>query len=149
MAGNVTIEVSGMKQVQTTLTNFERALPANLKKGMRSAGVILERDMKQKVSGPGRSTAAKSKKGRAAFRNRPAFSRLTQAPGVVTNRLRASIRFALKLKGVITGARVDYDKYLEKGTKNMPAYPFVGPTWKDKGKAALKAIDKAILRPLK
>ncbi len=140
MADDVTIEISGMKQVSTKLNGFSRALPANVKKGLRNAGVILERDMKQKVSGPGR----KRTKGGSAFGPRNDF------PGVVTNRLRSSIRFALTVgNGLLVGARVKYDKFLEFGTRNMPAYAFVGPTWKDKGKAALKAIDKAILKPFK
>jgi len=140
MADDVTIEVSGMKQVVGTMKGFERALPTNIKKGMRSAGVILERDMKRKVSGPGR----KRTKGGAAF------SRSNDFPGVVTNRLRSSIRFALTVgNALIIGARVKYDKFLEFGTRKMQAYAFVGPTWRDKGKAALAAIDKAILKPFK
>jgi len=126
------------------LGDFRKALPANLKMGLRNAGVILEGDMKRKVSGPGRKRARKGKKVAS-------FSRLNQYPGVISGRLRASIKAVLIRfsKGLKVGANVKYDKFLVRGTKNMPAYDYVGPTWKDKGKEATAAINEQILKPLK
>ena len=139
---NMEVTVAGNKEVNHMMTDFQRGLPKNIKKGLTKAGAILELDMKKKVSGPARS-------GKNARRAAP-FSRLREFPGVVTGRHRASIRSMLvRGPGILIGAVVDYAKFLIQGTKKMPSYDYVGPAWQDKGDAAMDAINREVLKPLK
>ena len=117
------------------LAGWSRALPGQIKKGLVQAGIILEHDMKRKVSGP------------SHVRN-PGVS--NPFPGVDQNRLRPSINAQISPDGtqLKVGPNVEYAPWLEYGTPRMPPYPFVGPTWEDKGDDAVRAIQIAIFRPL-
>ena len=111
--------------------------------GMNTAGALLERDMKKKLSGPGRfkgSTAGP-------------ISRLGNFPGVVTGKLRQSVGFNVSRQSagplLVVGPKAKYAVFLELGTRFMPGgYPFVMPTWEDKNENAIGAIKKEVMRPL-
>jgi HK97 gp10 family phage protein len=121
---------------------FTEALPANLRKGFQTAGALFERDMKAKLSGPGRT----------AHSTAGPFSRLNNFPGVRTGRLRASVSAQLTGSGTALTLRVgpntEYAPYLEFGTSRMPSYAFVRPTLEDNGDRALDMIANEILGPL-
>ena len=117
-------------------------MPKNLKVGFTRAGAILERDMKKKVTGPGRVR----RKGITTSNSSP-------FPGVVTNFLRAGISAIVRspLSGIQlrVGPKADYARFLELGTRFIdPPYAFIGPTWEDKGESAISAIQKQINKPL-
>lgn len=133
----ITITMNGEKRLSRKLKNFSTALPANIKKGFTIAGVIFERDMKKKLSRPGRRKGPSS----------------NPYPGVITGRLRGSVLAQVKNTPagfqLRVGPKVKYAKFLEFGTKKMPAYAFIGPTLRDKLDQAVSAIQKEIAKPLK
>ena len=122
--------------------NFLNALPQQLRQGFNKAGAIFERDMKRKVSGPGR---------KRGMTHGP-YSRLNSYPGVITGRLRASINAQVSGSGtdltLRVGPNVMYAPFLEFGTSRMPAYAFVGPTLEHMSEKAMDAIQDAIAVPL-
>jgi HK97 gp10 family phage protein len=138
----LSISLGGNTMGSRKIANFQSALPAQLRLGFQRAGSIFERDMKRKVSGPGRH------KGAAAG----PISRLGNFPGVRTGRLRSSINFQVTGAGtgltLRVGPNVDYAPYLEFGTKYMQPYAFVGPTLQDMSDKAFDAIQDAIAGPL-
>lgn len=136
------ITLGGNSLGSRKIAGFTDALPANLWIGFDKAGAIFERDMKLKLSGPGR---------RRGSTHGP-ISRLNNYPGVITGRLRASVNARITGSGTnITlrvGPNVEYAPYLEFGTSRMPAYSFVRPTLEDNSERAFDAIADAITKPL-
>ena len=131
------------KNGSVKLATFASGMDNRIMAGMNTAGAILERDMKKKLSGPGRfkgSTAGP-------------ISRLGNYPGVVTGKLRQSVGFKVTKQSagplLVVGPKANYAPFLELGTKFMPGgYPFVMPTWEDTREKAVDEIRKAVMRPL-
>lgn len=85
----------------------------------------------------------------AAWSSLTAFSRARKgnsSSGLLfdTGRLHDSIEYQVQARSVIVGAGVQYAKYLQEGTLNMPARPFVGMSKQD-----LKSIDDIVRDYLK
>ncbi len=157
MAGEVIITLGPNSKGSRRLRAFGKALPAQLEKGFRVAGNIFERDMKLKLSGPGRS---KRRGGgpRSGTSGRSFRGQSGQYPGVVTDSLRSSVgsKVTRGTRGPSLevgpnargGAEIIYAKFLEGGTRNMRPFPFVAPTFEHKHNEAFDAIQRAIVRPL-
>jgi hypothetical protein len=122
------------------LTNEMRP---RLKQGLAKAGSILERQVKEHLSGPG-------------FTRNPARSK--PYPGVLHGTLRSSVHFRLESDGLTVhvgpgGAASAYAAIHEFGgyagrhhKTYIPARPYVQPAWQKKGDEAIEAIRKAIMR---
>ena len=131
------------KNGSVKLAAFASGMDTRIMAGMNTAGALLERDMKKKLSGPGRfkgSTAGP-------------ISRLGNFPGVVTGKLRQSVGFNVSRQSggplLAVGPKAKYAPFLELGTRFMPGgYPFVMPTWEDTGEKAINEIQKEVMRPL-
>lgn len=138
----VSISIAGDKVITRKLANFERALPGQIRKGFTAAGRLWERDMKRKLSGPGRVRGS----------THGPVSRLGQFPGVVTGTLRRSVNY--QVSGVAggmelrVGPNVEYARYLELGTRKMKPYSFVRPSFEDKADEAIDLIQREIMKPL-
>lgn len=138
----INIKVNSQR-VERKLLNISRAMPEEVRKGFVDAGVIFERDMKLKVSGPGRVRNQSNVSG--------PFSRIGgRYPGVgKTSELRRTIN--AKVSGfsrsltLRVGPKVKYAEFLELGTKYInPPYSFVEPTYNDKIDDAIKRINSRI-----
>lgn len=136
---NVTVN---SQRVQRKLLNIERAMPGEVRKGFIEAGIIFERDMKKKVSGPGRIRNNSNVSG--------PYSRFGgRFPGVVTGQLRRTISYKVSGSGrdteLVVGPKVSYAEFLELGTKFInPPYAFVGPTYIDKIDEGINRIHSRI-----
>jgi len=114
-----------------------------LKRGLAEAGSIIEKQIKQHLSGAG-------------FTRNP--MRSSPYPGVLHNVLRSSVQFKLESDGLTVhigpgGAASVYATIHEFGgmagrgyKTRIPARPYVAPAWKKKGKDAITAIQRAIMR---
>lgn len=142
MSAEITISIGDAAQGSRKLKGFSRALPGQLQSGFKRAGSIFERDMKKKLSGPGRVKGS----------THGPISRLGDYPGKRTGRLQNSVNFqvsntagGLQLR---VGPNVSYAPFLELGTSKMQPYPFVGPTLEHKADEAVDAIQREIAKPL-
>ena len=129
------------KNGSAKLATFASGMDNRIMAGMKTAGALLERDMKKKLSGPGRFKG--STKG--------PISRFGNYPGVVSGKLRQSVNFNVSRKSggplLVVGPKTNYAIWLE--TKESAGrYPFVVPTWEDTGQKAIDEIKKEVMRPL-
>lgn len=103
---------------------------------MRLAGALLQAQMQQFVTGVSKT-----------------IDRSRKYPGVVTHKLRPSIKFIVDPSRAAivlqVGPNVFYAVFLEHGTSKMKALPFVFPAWTKRKKDVLKVIQQQIMKPLK
>lgn len=129
----ITISTPGAERVARALTNLDKAMPSAIKRGMNKAGGLLLKDMRRKISGPG-------------FTRNPARS--SPYPGIASGEMFRTMFSSVSQEGdaivLRVGPNVHYAIYQEYGTKHIPARPFVGPTWRDKGDSAIDKIQDAI-----
>lgn len=159
---NLTITIAGDKAVARKLTGLARATPGSLRRGLTLFGNLLVRDMKKKVSGPGRVRQAwartgtrgeilgyRQRKGSTAKHSR-VFSGMSPYPGVVTGSLRRSINKRIfNSAGQIAlrvGPNVRYAVYLERKPRGHGGYPFVGPTLRDNIDKGMDLIQAEIMK---
>lgn len=139
----VNISIDGDKRFVQTIDNFQKATPESLKRGFNLAGAIFVRDMKRKLSGPGRFAGS----------THGPISRLGTFPGVRSGRLRGSVNAKVQMRAgspeLRVGPNVKYARFLEFGTSKMPEYPFVGPTLNDQIDKAMDVINREITKPLR
>jgi hypothetical protein len=108
----------------------------NLKRGLLAAGIMIETKVVKLLSGP------------SHVRN-PGVS--NPYPGVLTNRLRASVNVQ-KMDGgmtVVIGPNTVYARALEYGHPNWPAgvkYPYMAPAWEQEGKKAIDRLQRELMR---
>ena len=111
-----------------------------LKRGLARAGTILEKQIKQHVSGAG-------------FTRNP--SRSEPYPGILHGRLRSSINFQIESDGLTVhiGPNVVYAAIHEFGGRTgrggatvIPARPYVRPAWEKAGDKAIDAVQKELMR---
>jgi len=118
------------------LQGFALGLEGRIIDGMQKAGAILEREMKELLSGPSHV--------RFPFVHNP-------YPGVLTGRLRQGVNFKVKKTSggplLVVGPKSNYAIYLET-KQGAGRYPFVLPTWERKHQPAIRAIQDAIIKPL-
>ena len=124
--------------------------------GFRKAGTIAENQIKRNLSGPGRS-AGNSKRARKIFKQRAPFSRLGEFPGVVSGRLRQSVRSVVRGSAgglmVEIGPNRKYARIHELGGMagpgrkvQIPARPYIWPAHEKRRKEILAAISKELMR---
>lgn len=140
---NISISLGPHSKGSIKLKRFSNALPGQIKKGFTLAGFLLEKEMKQLVSGPGRVKGSTD----------GPVSRLNDYPGVVTGQLRRSINSKVNSvaggQQLRIGPNVEYAAFLEFGTKFIkPPLAFVFPTWEQKGDKAVDLIQNEIFKPL-
>lgn len=137
MSVKMTIKFKGkQKKGSVKLNRYNQKLQGGTERGMRLAGALLQKQMVEFVTGPSKTVDPSRK-----------------YPGVVTHKLRPSIKFIVDPQGknilLQVGPNVFYAIFLEHGTSRMKPLPFVFPTWDKKKKDALRVIQKTIMKPLK
>ena len=95
----------------------EKEIIDDLQKGLKKAGLIVERQAKINVT-----------------QSPPSH------PQVQTGRLRSSITHEVGDSEVIIGTNVVYGKYLEHGTSQMPPYPWLFPAVELKKPEIIEAL---------
>lgn len=118
------------------LNAFDAKFRGNLKRGLRGAGKILSKSAKRKIQGEG-------------FTRNP--TRSSDYPGVLSGQMLKTLMWQMihSNMGVQVGPNVEYGPYLEFGTKNMPARPFMGDTWKEEKDDAIKTVNDAVMGPIR
>lgn len=159
---SITLKGSGGQKPPILLRRFSERMKPQLQKGLRQAGSHLTRTMKGFVGGAG-------------FSHKGGGGRASPYPGIVSGRLRSSIRFEIIDGGwgMRVGPDVKYAPYLEYGwtqtvsrkqqrflaaakgifvrigsTLRSPPRPFVGDTWKFQGRRALDLIQKRLMEAM-
>ncbi len=126
------------KRYKRMLNRFQRAQPAQRKKGMFAAGTIFLKEMKSKTRGEG-------------FTRNP--SRSSSYPGVNTGEMRRTMNVNVENDGMEmrVGPHVNYAQYLEfhehRNTKIKR--PFVRDTLTEGFEKAVDAIARAVFSPLR
>lgn len=127
-----------------------------LARGFRRAGSALTWQIKLHLSGPGRSAIA-SKRGRALYKKRAPFSRLSNYPGMVSGELRRSVKFKVTRTSndviLVVGPHKVYASINEfggmagRGRKvRIPARPYVWPAYKKTRKKIVDMISQELMR---
>lgn len=135
---SVDISVTGLQNASIRFERAALALPSEIKRAVRRSGLIAERKMKRNLSGPSHT--------KFPGNGNP-------YPGVVTNRLRASVTSQTTESGFVAeiGPNVEYAPYLEFGTKHMKraeGYPFVRPTLEQTQSDIINEFEDAVRRSL-
>lgn len=138
------------REVKRTLVGLTEALPSKLRAGLKKAGELFERDIKKKISGPGRHAQARVRntaKSAAAFW----VSREKRYPGVgKTGMLRATTNWQWTGDmSIAIGPNVKYAEYLEFGTSRMQPYAFIGPSADENMDKAMDLISQSVFSGVK
>ena len=159
---SITLKGSGTQKPPILLRRFSERMKPQLQKGLRQAGSHLTRTMKDYVGGAG-------------FSHKGGGGRTSPYPGIVSGRLRSSIRFELIGGGwgMQTGPNVKYAPFVHDGwtqtvsrkqqrflaaakgifvrigsTLRSPPRPFVADAWKFQGRRALDMIQKTLMKAM-
>ena len=127
------------KRFKRLINRFQKAQPAQRKRGMWKAGIIFLKGMKAKVDGEG-------------FTRNP--GRGSPYPGVLSGKMRTSMNVQVKDSGMdmrVGPHKPEYAPYLEffehRNTKIRK--PFVRDTLEENFDKAVDAIARAIFSPLR
>ena len=137
------LKINMVPKQSIKIGRLTREMKPRLKRGLAEAGSIIEKQIKQHLSGAG-------------FTRNP--MRSSPYPGILHNALRPSVIFKLESDGLTVhigpgGAASAYAAIHEFGgmagrghQTRIPARPYVAPAWKKKGKDAITAVQKAIMK---
>lgn len=122
---NLKIEVSG--DAAKKLLNASDEMLDRVDKALLAASIMLEGNIKKKISRGGRSGTTYGIGGKRAQRSAPG-----EPPKSDTGRLVSSISHErMGFLNYAVGANVHYAGYLELGTRKMAARPYLQPTLKE------------------
>lgn len=137
------LKINMVPKQSIKIGRLTKEMRPRLKRGLAKAGSIIEKQIKRYLSGAG-------------FTRNP--MRSSPYPGVLHGSLRSSVRFVLESDGLTVhigpgGAASAYAAIHEFGgmagrghKTRIPARPYVAPAWQKKGKDAITAIQKAIMK---
>lgn len=166
----------GAKAGGIVLKRLDDKFWPRLAKGFTGAGQLLVAQIRQNLSGPGRRQIAwLSKRQERKFAQRPPQSRLHDYPGVVSGKLRRSVKFKIQGSGqgmsLVVGPHVVYAAIHEFGGKidvsakmrgflhahgfhlskrktqiTIPARPYVWPAYEKQRREIVRVIGRELIR---
>jgi HK97 gp10 family phage protein len=133
----IKVEVSG--DVAKKLHTFSSNMTKYLDRALLSAAILLEAEIKKKISRGGRGGATYRVGKRNAQRSAPG-----EPPKTDSGRLVGSIRHEHSFLSASVGSEVNYAGYLEFGTSKMAARPYLVPTLEENTDTIEKMVEDAM-----
>ncbi len=138
---DIKVDVSGEAAQKLKDASFRMAREVD--KAILTAAIILEGEIKKKISRGGRSGSKYSRGGKGAIRSAPG-----EPPKTDTGRLVGSIRHEHSFLTASVGTDVNYAGYLELGTSKMAPRPFLIPTLEENTEKIEQLVLQAMQRTL-